>query len=94
VALRSALGWQRHHSFSCRLLAGVPDGVNAAGAETSLGSRLVPDGREQDEQVQRQRGAARPIANMLGTDAMRYFLLREVVFGQDGNFSYDALVTR
>src|SRR5215469_16804648 len=36
----------------------------------------------------------RPIANMLGTDALRYFLLREVVFGQDGNFSYDALVTR
>jgi methionyl-tRNA synthetase len=27
-------------------------------------------------------------------DALRYFLLREVVFGQDGNFSYDALVTR
>ncbi|HEX8881480.1 MAG TPA: methionine--tRNA ligase [Candidatus Acidoferrum sp.] len=37
---------------------------------------------------------ARPIANMLGMDALRYFLLREVVFGQDGNFSYDALVTR
>jgi len=36
----------------------------------------------------------RPIANMLGVDALRYFLLREVVFGQDGNFSYDALVTR
>ena len=36
----------------------------------------------------------RPIANMLGMDALRYFLLREVVFGQDGNFSYDALVTR
>ena len=31
---------------------------------------------------------------MLGMDALRYFLLREVVFGQDGNFSYDALVTR
>jgi methionyl-tRNA synthetase len=25
---------------------------------------------------------------------LRYFLLRDVVFGQDGNFSYDALVTR
>ena len=25
---------------------------------------------------------------------MRYFLLREVVFGQDGSFSYDALVSR
>jgi methionyl-tRNA synthetase len=36
----------------------------------------------------------RPIANMLGMDALRYFLLREVVFGHDGNFSYDALVTR
>jgi len=36
----------------------------------------------------------RPIVNVLGTDALRYFLLREVVFGQDGNFSYDALVTR
>ncbi len=36
----------------------------------------------------------RPIANLLGMDALRYFLLREVVFGQDGNFSYDSLVTR
>src|SRR5262250_514158 len=36
----------------------------------------------------------RPITNMLGIDAMRYFVMREVVFGQDGNFSYDALVTR
>jgi methionyl-tRNA synthetase len=36
----------------------------------------------------------RPIVNMLGMDALRYFLLRDVVFGQDGNFSYDALVTR
>ena len=36
----------------------------------------------------------RPIVNMLGIDALRYFLLRDVVFGQDGNFSYDALVTR
>ena len=36
----------------------------------------------------------RPIANMLGMDALRYFVMREIVFGQDGNFSYDALVTR
>ncbi len=36
----------------------------------------------------------RPIADLLGMDALRYFLLRDVVFGQDGNFSYDALVTR
>jgi len=36
----------------------------------------------------------RPIANLLGMDALRYFVLREIPFGQDGNFSYDALVTR
>src|SRR6201984_3236743 len=36
----------------------------------------------------------RPIVNVLGIDALRYYLLRETVFGQDGNFSYDALVTR
>jgi len=27
-------------------------------------------------------------------DALRYYMLRETVFGQDGNFSYDALVQR
>jgi methionyl-tRNA synthetase len=31
---------------------------------------------------------------VLGNDALRYYLLREVVFGQDGNFSRDALITR
>src|SRR4030088_2440961 len=36
----------------------------------------------------------RPIVHVLGFDALRYYLLRETVFGQDGNFSYDALGTR
>jgi methionyl-tRNA synthetase len=35
-----------------------------------------------------------PIRSVMGTDALRYFLMREVVFGQDGSFSYDALVGR
>ncbi len=35
-----------------------------------------------------------PIADVMGVDALRYFLLREVVFGQDGSFSFDALVNR
>jgi methionyl-tRNA synthetase len=37
---------------------------------------------------------AEPIHKVMGTDALRYFLLREVVFGQDGSFSYDALIGR
>jgi methionyl-tRNA synthetase len=37
---------------------------------------------------------AETILDVLGADALRYFLLREVVFGQDGSFSFDALVQR
>ncbi len=37
---------------------------------------------------------AETIVDVLGVDALRYFLLREVVFGQDGSFSFDALVQR
>lgn len=36
----------------------------------------------------------RPIRDVMGIEALRYFLFREVVFGQDGSFSYDALVNR
>jgi len=35
-----------------------------------------------------------PIADVVGIDGLRYFLLREVTFGQDGSFSYDALIQR
>ena len=35
-----------------------------------------------------------PIADVIGIDALRYFLLREVTFGQDGSFAYDALLQR
>jgi methionyl-tRNA synthetase len=37
---------------------------------------------------------AETISEVLGTDALRYFLMREIVFGQDGSFSFDALVQR
>ncbi len=35
-----------------------------------------------------------PIVKALGVEPLRYYLLREIVFGQDGSFSYDALITR
>jgi methionyl-tRNA synthetase len=34
------------------------------------------------------------VQEVLGADALRYFLLREIPFGQDGSFSFDALVQR
>jgi methionyl-tRNA synthetase len=35
-----------------------------------------------------------PICEVMGPDTLRYFLLREITFGQDGSFSYDAIVQR
>ena len=51
---------------------------------------------EQDK-MSKSRGnivRAESILEVLGSDPMRYFLLREIVFGQDGSFSFDALVQR
>jgi methionyl-tRNA synthetase len=49
------------------------------------------------EKMSKSRGNVvrpRPIINALGIEPLRYYLLREIVFGQDGSFSYDALVAR
>lgn len=35
-----------------------------------------------------------PLRQVIGTDATRYFLMREIPFGQDGSFSYDSMITR
>ena len=51
----------------------------------------------ENDKMSKSRGnivRAEPIRQVLGADALRYFLLREIVFGQDGSFSYDALVGR
>ncbi len=37
---------------------------------------------------------ALPIHKVVGVEGLRYYLLREIVFGQDGNFSWEALVGR
>lgn len=34
------------------------------------------------------------LINRYGSDAIRYFLLREIAFGHDGNFTNEALITR
>jgi methionyl-tRNA synthetase len=51
----------------------------------------------ENDKMSKSRGnivRAEPIREVMGADALRYFLLREIVFGQDGSFSYDALVGR
>ncbi len=51
----------------------------------------------ENDKMSKSRGnivRSEPIREVMGADALRYFLLREVVFGQDGSFSYDALIGR
>jgi methionyl-tRNA synthetase len=51
----------------------------------------------EDSKMSKSRGnivRAQSVIDVLGNDALRYFLLREIVFGQDGSFSFDALVQR
>jgi methionyl-tRNA synthetase len=51
----------------------------------------------ENDKMSKSRGnivRAEPIRQVMGIEALRYFLFREVVFGQDGSFSYDALVGR
>jgi methionyl-tRNA synthetase len=51
----------------------------------------------ENDKMSKSRGnivRATPISDVMGFDALRYFLLREIVFGKDGSFSYDALVGR
>jgi methionyl-tRNA synthetase len=49
---------------------------------------------EQEKMSKSKGNVAYPeaIVKVLGNDALRYYLLREAVFGQDGNFSRDALL--
>ncbi|HWF10285.1 MAG TPA: methionine--tRNA ligase [Bryobacteraceae bacterium] len=51
----------------------------------------------ENDKMSKSRGnivRAEPIRQVMGPEALRYFLFREIVFGQDGSFSFDALVGR
>ena len=51
----------------------------------------------ENDKMSKSRGnivRATPITEVMGDDGLRYFLLREIVFGKDGTFSFDALVQR
>ncbi|HWQ53772.1 MAG TPA: methionine--tRNA ligase [Bryobacteraceae bacterium] len=68
-------------------------------AELPLPKRIFAHGwlLFEENKMSKSRGnivRATPIKEVMGADALRYFLMREIVFGQDGSFSYDALINR
>ncbi len=94
LAGRCAHDRQGDCALSLRLLAGVSDGGGAAFAQSIVAHGWL---LFEENKMSKSRGnivRAETILDVLGADALRYFLLREIVFGQDGSFSFDALVQR
>jgi methionyl-tRNA synthetase len=68
-------------------------------AEVDLPKRIFAHGwlLFDNEKMSKSRGnmlRAEPIQKVVGFETLRYYLLREVTFGQDGSFSYEAMITR
>ena len=95
LAGRSAHDRQGHHPVPHRVLAGVPDVGRDRAAAQGVRARLpLLNGRE-DEQVGRQRRRpGRLWSTSSASTQVRYFLLREVPFGQDGSYSEEAIIGR
>jgi len=69
---------------------------------TGAGLTGGSSGLQPTESAPSQKGALAPgfsaptnsERDLFASDVLRYFLLREIPFGQDGSFSFDALITR
>jgi methionyl-tRNA synthetase len=66
-------------------------------SSTRISSGLQPTESEANEKGALAPGFSAPTdhdRDLFASDVLRYFLLREIPFGQDGSFSFDALITR
>jgi methionyl-tRNA synthetase len=89
----SAVPSDAPHNHAALVAEGAPAAADALGSSSGLqpaeltpkdGGALAP-------------GLAAPTKaqqDLFASDVIRYFLLREIPFGQDGSFSFDALITR
>ena len=94
VAGRLPLRRQGHPPLPRRHLAGDPARGRPAAAPHHPGPRLAAGRGREDEQDQAHRHRPHDLVEPFGSDAVRYFFQREVAFGQDGNFSWEAMVER
>ncbi len=95
LAGRRACDRQGHHAISRHLLAGLPD----VGRDWPLPKQIVVHGFlfNRGEKMSKSVGNVIDpfaLAAHYGVDPLRYFFLREVPFGQDGNYSHEAIVKR
>jgi methionyl-tRNA synthetase len=67
-----------------------PAGTDRRGTASAVPSTTAPDAALAAE----VRLPTQTDRDLFASDVLRYFLLREIPFGQDGSFSFDALITR
>ena len=86
---------QGHHPLSRDLLAGVPDvGRSAAAASRSSCTAFCSTAARRCRSRSATSSSPADLVAAYGVDPLRYFFLREVPFGQDGNYSHEAIVQR
>ena len=86
---------QRHRAVSHGVLAGVLDGGRESTCPSACSAMAFSTSRA--KKMSKSLGnvlAPRDMIARYGLDQMRYFLLREVPFGQDGSFSHESIVNR
>ena len=94
VAGRPPRHRQRHHALPHGDLAGDADERRSSGAAAGLRPRVHERGRPADEQVARQRRRSVRGGEPDGVDPLRLFLVKEVTYGGDGDFSWARLQER
>ncbi len=85
---------QGYRALPRGLLAGVSDVGWARRAEAYFLARLFVQSREKMSKSVGNVIDPFALADAYGVDPLRYFFLREVPFGQDGNYSHEAIVNR
>ena len=89
-----------HHRQGCGplsrgLLARLPDVGRASAAEAGVRPRPYPaSGARRCRSRRAMSSIAADLIRAFGVDPLRYFLLREVTFGQDGGYTTEAIVNR
>ena len=81
--------------FHARLLAGVPDVGRASNCRSAFSPTAFCSTAAKKCRSRSATSSIRSIwSKAYGRDAVRYFFLREVAFGQDGNYSSEVIVNR
>ena len=86
MACRCARDWKGHPSFSCCVLAGNAPVRRFARAQKGLRSWLLT---REGQKMGKSLGNVLDPEHLLqecGTDAVRWYLLRDIQFGEDGDF--------